>query len=407
MNENANRQERLIDPRELKPHPKNPNARHDVSGIARSIQTHGFCDPIIALPDLTILSGHGRHQAALQLGLERVPVVTVEMSDADALSFMLAANKLAEKSRRDDAKVADILRELHESFDRSLTGLQSTGYETADIEALLGLSAGNPHGAPDADEDPGPPPAEPQTVLGELVQLGPHRLICGDSTDPHVWDRLMEGDARKLDAVITDPPYGIAYQSGMGKQPKAEIANDGNLEVACRVMTDALSLARAHSIDGAACYVFAGGGGPINVVGPVWDTLAKVGDVTNLLIWDKRECKGLSWRWRYSYETCFEVRFGDKFAHWYGGRAAGNVLHHNKVIPRGGDHPTPKPVPMLIEILDAVTPRGGLVADCFGGSGSTLVAAARLGRVARIVELDPGYCDLIRRRWARLQGVAA
>lgn len=394
------------DPRDLRPHPDNPNERHDVEGLARSIDELGFGDPLVVNAEGVILCGHGRWKAALQNEWRWVPVVRKrDLTPEQEIEFLLADNEVASHSRRNPDGVAALLRRL-ESTGRSIAQLQVTGYRADTIQSLLGLTKGNPHGAPAADDDPGPPPADPRSQLGEVYELGPHRLVCGDSTLPETWEALFAGDEARAAGICTDPPYGIAYSSSWGSVKKDEIANDETVDAAVDVFKRALVLSIARCSDGATGMVFCGGGGKRNAIGPFWDGINSVpgATVTNFVIWDKNNCRGMNWRFRFAWEGIFEVLVGEKFAYWGGSRRQGNVLHYDRVVPMAGDHPTPKPVPLLNEILSCTIPPGGIVIDPFAGSGSLLVSAARMGRVARLVEMSPGYCDLIRNRWDRLQG---
>jgi site-specific DNA-methyltransferase (adenine-specific) len=236
---------------------------------------------------------------------------------------------------------------------------------------------------------------------GETWQLGGHRLYCGDSLAPGALDRLCGG--QKVDLVLTDPPYGIGYQSTMAKRGrrKKPIAHDAIPEYDS-FLARALPAVKAVMKRGALLYWFAGGGGAEPVLAKALLAIAEHFDLLNTLVWDKVD-PGLGWRWRRSWEAIIEASVG-KPCVWYGGTEARNVLRFAKAIPQAEEHPTPKPVPLLEELIRASSPTRGLVLDPFAGSGPTLIAAERAGRTCLAVELEPRYCDIIVARWEAASG---
>jgi site-specific DNA-methyltransferase (adenine-specific) len=206
-----------------------------------------------------------------------------------------------------------------------------------------------------------------------------------------------------VDLVLTDPPYGIEYQSNLPKagRRKRPIASDGVAEFE-RFLAKALPAIKAVMEPGAVLYWFAGGGGPTPALAKALLAIADHFDLQNTLVWDK-QTPGLNWRWRYSWEAIIEASVGDPRI-WHGGTEKRNVLRYQKAIPQADHHPTPKPVPLLEELTTAAAPVRGRILDPFAGSGSTLIAAERTGRTCLAAELEPRYCDIILARWEALSG---
>lgn len=402
------------DPASFKPHPMNPNTGHDVPAIVRSIQANGWGRVPVCARDMTLLAGHGTRLAAIELGQDMPCMVRDDLApdDPEALALLVADNETARRSRAVPKRMAEIVGRLHEQARGQLAALEGTGLRSDEVQRLLGLAKRDPHGA-----DPGPLPsdreADPQSALGEVYELGPHRLVCGDATDPTVWDALL-GD-RLADGLLTDPPYGVAHRSQrIAGAPGREIANDGDLDDAMRVLRAAVEQAVRRCVEGAAGLVFTASGqrgkastpGRANVLGRTYDVLSEVTvGVDEVLTWDKGDCGGAGWRWRRSTEFVLECLLsGSRFRTWHGRYGTSNILRHGKrsgARNKGSNHPTPKPVPLLVDLIDLCFPQGGIVLDPFAGSGSTMIAAAKTGRQAWMIEIDPHYCDLIRRRWQR------
>jgi site-specific DNA-methyltransferase (adenine-specific) len=212
-------------------------------------------------------------------------------------------------------------------------------------------------------------------------------------------ERLCE--SRPVDLVLTDPPYGIAYQSTLarrGRRKKA-IANDA-VDDFDTFLQRALPAIKSVMKRGAVVYWFGGGGGTEPVLAKALLAISQHLDLLNILVWDKID-PGLGWRWRRSWEAIIEAGYGQPKI-WHGGTERRNVLRFPKAIPQADDHPTPKPVPLLEEIIRSAAPAQGRVLDPFAGSGSTLIAAERTGRICCAGELEPRYCDITVARWEAL-----
>ena len=389
----------------LTPWPHNPRtiSPAQLAALSRSVAEFGMVDPILVRQaDRVVIGGHQRLEVARALGLATVPAIFLDLSEHQASLLNLALNKISGEWDMD--QLGQLLMELRElpEVDVSLSG-----FDTEELEDLFAEWE-----AQQAVADPDFATADaPVTVKstgrvqpGQLWLLGRHRLLCGDSLSPDSLDRLCQGVPVPL--VVTDPPYGIDYQSrltGNGKR-KARIANDeaSGFE---SFLERALPAVRAMMAQGASMYWFAGGGGPSPALGQALLAVSRHFDLQNCLVWDK-ETPGRGWRWRRSWEAIIEASVGSP-SHWYGGSHRRNVLRWPKLIPQEGDHPTPKPTELLAELMRCSSRPGQVVLDPFAGSGSTLIAAELAGRTCYASELEPGYCELILARWEHVTGQSA
>ncbi len=394
----------------LRPWPGNPRVmpEADLARLGRSIETFGMVEPLVVRrSDQLVIGGHQRLLAAQHLGLTQVPVVYVEVGDTEAKALNVALNKI--QGTWDLPKLGALLEELADlpDFDVSLTGfeLPQIGDLLADLERKAAPSPREesfPQAAEALQEWAGRAPT--RVAAGELHQLGRHRLLCGDSLLSGQLEKLTGG--QPVDVVLTDPPYGIDYastQAAPGRRKK-RIANDGAAGFEA-FLERALPMIRAHMRKGAVLYWFASGGGTSTSLAKVQLAIARQLSLLNTLVWDRVDV-GLGRRWRSSWEAIVEASVG-RPAVWHGGTEQRNVLRFPRAIPQAGDHPTPKPVPLLEEILRSAAPVRGRVLDPFAGSGSTLIAAERTGRVCFACELEPRYCDITLARWEALTGQQA
>ena len=361
----------------LKPYERNARKHRDfdVDKIVESIRVFGFDDPIGIWSDQNIIvEGHGRLLAAKKLGMETVPCIRLDhLTDEQRRAYALAHNKTAENSEWD----LDILPDELESI--------------VDIDmSQFGFDL--PEDEPDEvveDEVP-EAPEEPKTRLGDIYQLGQHRLICGDSTDPAVIDRLMDGV--KADMVMTDPPYGISVVNDSGKVGADNLAKNG---VYAPVIGDDTTETAQQAYD---------------ILSQICDKLILRGGNYFLdflpssdgwLIWDKRGESGI------------RNNFADGEMAWCSFHTPVRIYHQlwNGMIREGEHekrvHPTQKPIRMLSEILQDFTSENDVILDIFGGSGSTLIACEQLNRKCYMAELDPTYCDVIIERWENFTGKKA
>lgn len=397
---------------QLSPWPRNArsHSRKQVRQIAESIRRFGFTNPVLVDGENRILAGHGRVEAARELGMATVPCLRVHhMTPAEKRAYVLADNKLALNAGWDEELLALELKELMEAdlgFDIGVTGFTIAEVDQL-VEGLAPEEPGNP-----ADERMPDPDKVPQRCKpGDLWQLGPHRLICGDALDPEVVADLMDGE--KAEMVFADPPYNVAIEgnvSGLGKTHHREFAMaSGEMspdEFACFLSTAFANLV-AHSLDGS-----------IHFICMDWRHMAEMlqagsanySEMKNLIVWAK-DNGGMGAFYRSRHELIFAFKNGaathiNSFELGQHGRYRTNVWEYRGVntlkagrMDELALHPTVKPVAMIVDAIKDVSRRSGIILDLFGGSGSTLIAAHKTGRRARLCELDPLYCDRILCRW--------
>ncbi len=379
----------------LTPWDKNPRKNdHAVQTVADSIRRFGFGSPILArAADRVVIGGHTRLKAAQKLGLDKVPVRFLDLDPAEAAALALADNKLGELAEWDDDAVAEILGELEQQG----TPIDGLGWDDDELKALLGdgIEAAPPSDdAPEIDEE-----GEPDSTAGTVYQLGPHRLVCGDSTKPETWSSLL-GDER-LQMVWTDPPYGVSY---VGKTKDAMTIKNDSLDDdgLAKFLRAAFSATLSGCHPGASWYV-AAPAGPKGI--PFAVELMALGLFRQRLVWVKSVLVLGHSDYHYRHEDIYygfapgkNGRMGRGGDGWYGDNSQTTVLEFDKPS-RNGEHPTMKPIPLVVKCIENSSKPGWIVGEPFGGSGTTLMACAQTGRVARVIELDPRYCDVIRRRW--------
>lgn len=367
---------------ELIPYARNSRTHSDaqVAQIAASIKEFGWTNPILTDGEKGVIAGHGRLLAARKLGQTEVPTIELShLSEAQRKAYVIADNQLAMNAGWDTSLLSLELGDLQEAgFDLDLLG-----FDEKELAKLL--EPEEVEGLTDEDAIPAPPP-EPKTRLGDIYQLGNHRLMCGDSTSIDAVEKLMDGE--KADMVFTDPPYNIDYQGVKDKREK--IKNDKMPDsefvdflteslMGCEIMYVCCSWHYAHLFREAMIKIARQ---PKAMI--VWN---KVNPAQNLDKYFKQ------------HEIIFY--YGD-----YGGQKTlrGDVWTLKR--QKNTVHPTMKPVE-LIEIALQDNPAKKIVYDGFGGSGSTMIACEKIGRHARLMELDPKYCDVIVKRWEDFTGKKA
>jgi site-specific DNA-methyltransferase (adenine-specific) len=379
---------------ELRPWIGNPRKNQEaVQAVADSIRKFGFGAPVIArLADKQIIAGHTRLLAARRLGLTHVPVRYLDLSAEDAQVLALADNRLGEIAEWDEGMLGRVLEELKAGG----ADLSATGFGTDEIDRLLAdLAAEN---LADVEEDPVPePPDTPTSVPGTVYELGSHRLLCGDSTHAAEVQRVVAKD--RVSLLWTDPPYNVSYQGAAGS-----ILNDHMSRERFRAfLVDAFRSCDAVMQPGTAFYL-----AHADTEGLAFrQAVETVGwKLSSCLIW----CKDSLVLGRGDYHWQHEpILYG-----WKPGSSHHAVADRTQTTvweidrpKRNDEHPTMKPVPLIERAIRNSTDSGEVVLDVFGGSGSTLIAAARTGRRAMLVELDPKFCDVIRARWERFQAKVA
>ena len=386
------------------------HSRKQIRQIAESIRRFGFTNPVLIDAEDRILAGHGRVQAARELGMATAPCLRVShMSLAEKRAYVLADNKLALNAGWDEELLALELKELM-AADIDF-GIDVMGFSIAEVDQLIeGLAPEEP-GDPADDRLPDPAQVPSRCQPGDIWRMGPHRLICGDALDPAMVATLLEGE--KAEMVFTDPPYNVAIDgnvSGLGKVRHREFAmasGEMTREEFVAFLSAAFANLTAHSCDGS-----------IHLVCMDWRHMgemleagaANYSELKNLIVWVK-DNGGMGAFYRSRHELIFAFKNGDaphinSFELGQHGRYRTNVWEYRGVntlkagrLNELALHPTVKPLAMIADAIKDVSRRGGIVLDLFGGSGSTVIAAHKTGRRARLCELDPIYCDRILRRW--------
>lgn len=388
------------------PYERNP--RHNQQAIAKvaaSIKEYGWRQPIVVDEGMVVLAGHTRLAAAKHLGERKVPVHVAEgLTAAKAKAYRLADNRVAQEAEWDMELLGLELRDL-EALGAPLDPI---GFDADELQSLLASVGGL---LEDADPDEVPDvPATPVTKLGDLIVLGRHRLVCGDATDHAAWARVMDGGL--ADAVWTDPPYGVDYSSKnemlnkamKGNRIQTPIENDNiGADQLGRLLDQTFDHAFAACRAGAVWYV-AAPSGPLHF--EFARSLQRLEVWRHTLQWVKDGFVLGRADYHYRHEPVF-YGWKEGAAHrWNGGRSQSTVLEFPR--PRKSDlHPTMKPVALVQLCLENSTAPGDVVADPFGGSGTTLIAAEATGRSGRLIELSPAYCDVIVTRWEEATGGTA
>lgn len=405
--------------------PLEGNARRgDLDAIKDSIRANGlYRAPVARRETGEILINNHTTIAARELGATHIPIDWRSVPDDDeAAAIALADNRTSDLAGWDKQALADAL----ERQAKTAKGLTGTGFDTDAFSAAVGAVGAKPG----PDPDPRPKPKRAKTKRGEVLELGEHLVLCGDATDPTAWEELTTADP--IDMIWTDPPYGVDLGPLAASRGRDHGDMNGDLDAAAAadVLEQTLQAGYEHMRPGGAIYV---------AHAATWAHLTHAAitgagyTVRQQLIWRKNSLVlgRQDYQWRHE-----PIMYGHRpgAAHrWFGGfdkttvvenpsRAALEALAHDDLVaiawrllegepgtvieadrPAVAElHPTVKPADLIEPAVRNSAPAGGTVADPFAGSGSTLIAAANTGRRARLIEIDPGYCDVIRQRWEDL-----
>jgi DNA modification methylase len=380
----------------VKPYAGNPRKRsdHSIKKIADSIREFGWQQPLVVDKDYVIIVGHGRFDGARLLRKEQVPVVVAaHLSPEQVAAYRIADNRTADETEWDPALLGIELRLLDEQqYDLSHTGF--TDDELKELLQSVKVDDGND------DEDVPELEKDAVTQAGDLWIMGNHRLLCGDSTRLPDVERLMDGTKAHL--LWTDPPYNVDYE---GKTKDAlTIKNDAMTPTEFRqFLRNAFAAAFAVTIPGGSFYIAHADTEGYNFRG----ALADAGwTLRQCLVWVKNAIVmgRQDYHWRHE-PILYGWKPGGSHS-WYADRAQDTVLEFDRPS-RSAVHPTMKPVALVKYCMINSSKPGDNVLDLFGGAGATLIASEKVGRYARLMELDPNYCDVIVRRWQKFTGKQA
>lgn len=398
---------------ELNPY-KNNARKHpakQIQQIANSIKEFGFMSPVLANGDNQIMAGHGRVEAAKKLGMKEVPVIsTSHLSENQVRAFIIADNKIAQNAEWDNDLLSVELKYFNTVIDFDI---EITGFETPEIDLITDVG-----GLTDDEDDEVAVPEinKPSiTKRGNVWDLGEHRLICGDSTHSETFVELLGKERAHM--IFTDPPYNVpidGHVCGLGSVKHKEFAMASGemteaqfqqfLQSVCKNMLE-------FSRDGSLHYICMDWRHIYDLIAA---TKRLYRELKNICVWNK-DNGGMGALYRSKHEFVAVFKHGTKphinnIELGKHGRYRTNVWDYAGVNSFGKNrsdlklHPTVKPVVMVVDAIKDCTKHGHIVLDPFAGSGTTLIAAEKTGRVARCIEYDPHYCDVIIRRWQKLTG---
>lgn len=390
------------------------HTQKQIRQIATSIEQFGFTNPVLVDDDNVIIAGHGRREAAALLNQSEVPTIRLSnMTEAQIRTYVIADNRLAELAGWDRTLLGlelQYISELDVTLDPTLTG-----FELPEIDILIDeLSLSNADDP--ADDMPEAISGPPVTRLGDIWQIGKHRLICGDATNAETYRALL--DEEKAQMIFTDPPYNVrigGHVSGLGKLQHREFAMaSGEMSKAEFVafLTTISSHLVANSIDGAIHFqcIDWRHAGEMQIAGE-----AIYSEHKNTCVWAKTNA-GMGSLYRSQHELVFVFKSGsaphiNNIELGRHGRYRTNVWSYAGINSFGKDrddlklHPTVKPVALVADAIKDCSHRRGLVLDAFAGSGTTLIAADQTARRGYGIEIDPAFCDVVIRRMAAVCGL--
>jgi DNA modification methylase len=409
---------------ELTLDPKNPRLHppQQIRQMARSIEVLGFNVPVLIDAQDGVIAGHGRVLAAQKLGLREVPTICLaHLTETQRRAFQIADNRLTENASWDERLLGAQLKALAEvNLEFSL---EVTGFAMAEIDLLIeGMAPATEGEADPADAVAQPSSGPPVSRVGDLWLLGPHRVYCGNALDERAYKTIME--QQRASMAITDPPYNVRIDgnaSGLGRIRHRDFAmasGEMSEDDFTTFLTQVLTHLAASSADGALHYLFMD-----------WRHLRELltagqrvyAELKNLCLWVKDNNAGMGSLYRSQHELVFVFKHGtaphrNNIELGRFGRYRTNVWRYPGVNSFGRPseegnllalHPTVKPVALVADAMLDASVRHDVVLDAFLGSGTTLIAAERTGRICYGLELDPGYVDTAIRRWQTWTGQQA
>lgn len=387
---------------DLIPYARNSRTHNEeqIAQIMASIKEFGFTNPILIGSDNVIIAGYGRLLAAQRLGLKEVPVIRLpDLTETQRKALVIADNKIALNAGWDEEMLALEMKELEESD----FNLDILGFSEDELKELENFGESQTEAKSEEDEIP-EAPAEPITKRGDVWILGEHRLMCGDITMFDDVRKLMRDDCAAM--IFTDPPYNVNYGSTMkdsiryhaGTLGGRKIMNDNLGDGFPQFLTDSLSN----------LLMFCQGAAYVCMSSSELHTLysafiAAGGKWSTFIIWAKNTFTLGRADYQRQYEPILYGWNADKPHYWCGDRDQSDVWEYNKPV-KNDLHPTMKPVELVERAVLNSSKSGDIVLDGFGGSGSTLIACEKNNRKARLMELDPKFCDVIVKRWEEYTG---
>tara|TARA_R100001440_G_scaffold6595_1_gene13480 strand:- start:281 stop:1423 length:1143 start_codon:yes stop_codon:yes gene_type:complete len=363
------------------PYINNPRKNLNADKVASSIKEFGFQQPIVVDKEMIIIVGHTRHQASKLLGLEKVPVLIADLPPTKAKAYRIADNRLNEDSEWDmgllNLEFADLLDNNFE--------MENLGFDDKELERLI---VGDEKGLTDEDEVP-ELPKEPKSKLGDIYQLGEHRLMCGDSTDTELLEKLMDNE--KADMIFTDPPYGVDYKG---------IKNDDRKGLE-ELLKKSFYHYQLFSKSGASIYCFHSD----RCADIFHSTFKNYFHFSSMIIWEKNSLTLSQTDYQSIHEPCLYGWNKTGTHSWFGDRKQTSVWKIHKENLKS--HTTPKPVEFIDRALKNSSKSDDIIIDFFGGSGSSMIACEKINRKCYMMELDPIYVDVIIKRWEDYTGKKA
>lgn len=386
--------------------------------LIKSIQDYGFTSPLMIDEANNLLAGHGRLEAAIELGFQSLPCIRLgHLTERQKRSLVIADNKIAERGHWDFDVLSEELSQivlLEPDFH-----LDDTGFSIPEIDSIFSEVYPEEPNNPKDDELPEILGSKSRCKSGDIWELGAHRLVCGDCLDAGIVGLLTNGDKAQMSFV--DPPYNVPIDGNVGGKGKikhrefAMASGEMSTEGFAKFLESAFMNIAAHCEPGAICFACMDWRHQQEIVAAgdqAFDSLK------NLIVWVKGNGgMGTFYRSRHELIYAFKVSEGqhrNNFELGQHGRHRTNVWNYAGVnsfrkgrMEELAMHPTVKPVELIADAIRDVSSRGGIVLDLFAGSGSTLIAAEKTGRRAYLCEIDPIYCDLIIKRWEDFTGEEA
>ena len=394
----------MINPTKLTAYRNNSrtHSKEQITQIENSIKEFGFTNPVLLDKNNEIIAGHGRVLASKKMGIKEVPCLRLShLTEQQKRAYVIADNQLALNAGWDENILSLEIGDLSDNnFDISLLGFNDLDLNNYLLKEFEGLT--------DEDEVP-EPPIEPVTKLGDIWQLGDHRLMCGDSTMVDNLDKLCPEQA---DMIFTDPPYGVSYGGGRARGKHVKFKRGGDIKAHGMILNDDLQDNNLTNLvkDSLIATLLKTKKGCATYICFTWRTYTEFNKaikeagikIKNCIVWDKKSIGLGQSNYRPQHEFIF---YGG--GNWYGDKSQSDVWY----MSRGGTgkyvHPTQKPVELIIKAINNSSKNEDVIIDCFGGSGSTVIACEKTNRKARLMELDPKYCDVIVKRWENFTGKKA